>query len=62
MQSQDETPTLQTSWSLHLKDQDKLKSSDMPSAQYEYEEKIKHRSFKFTLTEPKGLRGKVIKS
>ena len=53
MQSQDETPTLQTSWSLHLKDQDKLKSSDMPSAQYEYEEKIKHRSFKFTLTERK---------
>ena len=39
MQSQDETPTLQTSWILHLKDQEKLKSSDRPSVQYEYEGK-----------------------
>ena len=39
MQSQDETPTLQTSWSLYLKDQDKLKSSDRPSVQYEYDRK-----------------------
>ena len=39
MRSQDETPTLQTSRSSHLKGQEKLKSSDRPSAQYEYEEK-----------------------
>ena len=33
MQSQDETPTLQTSWSLHIKDQEKLKSSDRTGLQ-----------------------------